>query len=120
MVDQLPSYLFAKRDVYYYSRRIPPKMWAIYGKKRLVISLGTTSYNEGLSLSHALTQKLDAQWLSHAPADTVLDVLSRKLEPQKRVPTLSEACETYLKIKGSTKPKSRYFHRYPVTEHTDN
>ncbi|MGC6535088.1 MAG: DUF6538 domain-containing protein, partial [Parvibaculales bacterium] len=55
MVDQSPSYLFTKRDVYYYSRRIPPNMRAIYGKKRLVVSLGTKSLNEGLSLSHALT-----------------------------------------------------------------
>ena len=54
MVDQLPSYLFTKRDVYYYSRRIPSNMRAVYGRKRLVISLGTKSLNEGLSLSHAL------------------------------------------------------------------
>ena len=106
MVDQLPSYLFTKRNIYYYSRRIPPKMRAIYGKKRLVVSLGTKSFNEGLSLSHALTGKLDLLWKEDKPEDTMLEVLALKLEPQKREPTLSQARDAYLKIKGVGKPKT--------------
>ena len=106
MVDQLPSYLFTKRDVYYYSRRIPPKMWAIYGKKRLVISLGTKSFNQGFSLSHALTVKLDKLWGEDKPIPSSLDVLVAKIEPRKREPRLSEARDSYLAIRGVGKPKT--------------
>ena len=81
-------------------------MWAIYGKKRLVVSLGTKSLNEGLSLSHALTGKLDLLWKEDKPEDTMLEVLALKLEPQKREPTLSQARDAYLKIKGVGKPKT--------------
>ncbi len=106
MVDQSPSYLFTKRDVYYYSRRIPPNMRAIYGKKRLVVSLGTKSLNEGLSLSHALTVKLDMLWGEDKPIPTNLDVLVAKVEPRKREPRLSEARDSYLKIRSVGKPKT--------------
>ena len=106
MVDQLPSYLFTKRDVYYYSRRIPSKMRAVYGKKRLVISLGTKSLNEGLSLSHALTVKLDTLWAEDTTIPSSLDVLAAKVEPRKREPRLSEARDSYLKIRGVGKPKT--------------
>ena len=106
MVDHLPSYLFTKRDVYYYSRRIPPRMRAVYGKKRLVISLGTKSLNEGLSLSHALTVKLDTLWAEDTPIPTSLDVLAAKIEPRKREPRLSEARDSYLRIRGAGKPKT--------------
>ena len=106
MVDQSPSYLFTKRDVYYYSRRIPPNMRAIYGKKRLVVSLGTKSLNEGLSLSHALTVKLDMLWGEDKPIPNSLDVLVAKVEPRKREPRLSEARDSYLGIRGVGKPKT--------------
>ena len=79
MVDQSPTYLFTKRDVYYYSRRIPPNMRAVYGKQRLVVSLGTKSLNEGLSLSHSLTVKLDMLWGEEKPTSGTLDVLVAKV-----------------------------------------
>lgn len=106
MVDQLPSYLFTKRNIYYYSRRIPPDMWAVYGKKRMVISLGTCSHDEALNLSHVLTKKLDAQWFSAAQTVSMLDVLARKLEPQRLEPKLSQARDAYLKLKGAGKSKT--------------
>ena len=106
MVDQSPSYLFTKRDVYYYSRRIPPNMRAIYGKKRLVVSLGTKSLNEGLSLSHALTVKLDTLWEENTAIPNSLDVLVAKVEPRKREPKLSEARDCYLRIRGAGKPET--------------
>jgi integrase len=106
MVDQLPSYLFTKRNIYYYSRRIPPDMWAVYGKKRMVISLGTCSHNEALNLSHLLTKKLDAQWFSAVQTVSILDVLARKLEPQRLEPKLSQARDAYLKLKGAGKSKT--------------
>ena len=106
MVDQLPPYLFTKRNIYYYSRRIPPDMWAVYGKQRLVISLGTCSHNEALNLSHLLTKKLDAQWFSAVQTVSMLDVLARKLEPRKLEPKLSQARDAYLKLKGAGKSKT--------------
>ena len=106
MVDQSPTYLFTKRDVYYYSRRIPPNMRAVYGKQRLVVSLGTKSLNEGLSLSYALTVKLDRLWGEDKPTSGTLDVLVAKVEPRKREPRLSEARDSYLRIRGVGKPKT--------------
>ena len=106
MVDQSPTYLFTKRDVYYYSRRIPPNMRAVYGKQRLVVSLGTKSLNEGLSLSHSLTVKLDMLWGEDNPTSGTLDVLVAKVEPRKREPRLSEARDSYLRIRGVGKPKT--------------
>ena len=106
MVNQPPSYLFTKRNIYYYSRRIPPDMWAVYGKKRMVISLGTCSHNEALNLSHLLTKKLDAQWFSAVQTVSMLDVLARKLEPQRLQPKLSQAGDAYLKLRGAGKSKT--------------
>ena len=106
MVDQSPSYLFTKRNIYYYSRRIPPDMWAVYGKKRMVISLGTCSHNDALNLSHLLTKKLDAQWFSAVQTISMLDVLARKLEPQRLQPKLSQAGDAYLKLRGAGKSKT--------------
>jgi site-specific recombinase XerD len=106
MVDQSPTYLFTKRDVYYYSRHIPPNMRPIYGKKRLVVSLGTKSLNEDLSLSHALTAKLDMLWGEEKPTSGTLDVLVAKVEPRKREPRLSEARDSYFRIRGVGKPKT--------------
>jgi hypothetical protein len=73
-------------------------MRAIYGKKRLVVSLGTKSLNEGLSLSHALTVKLDTLWEENTAIPNSLDVLVAKVEPRKREPKLSEARDCYLRI----------------------
>ena len=81
-------------------------MRAIYGKKRLVVSLGTKSLNEGLSLSHALTVKLDMLWGEDKPMPNRLDVLVAKVEPRRHEPKLSEARDSYLGIRGVGKPKT--------------
>ncbi|MDA8712557.1 tyrosine-type recombinase/integrase [Alphaproteobacteria bacterium] len=59
-----------------------------------------------MSLSHALTVKLDTLWAEDTPIPTSLDSLVAKVEPRKREPRLSEARDSYLRIRGVGKPKT--------------
>ena len=51
MVDQHASYIFLKRGIYYYSRRIPSDLRSHYKTERIVFSLRTTCSNTAITLA---------------------------------------------------------------------
>ena len=106
MVDQICTYLFQKRDIYYYSRRVPKELQPKVGRQRIIVSLKTKSLTKANSLGQLVTQKLDEEWL--------LLRLGKQLglasgSTQSLAPNLSATLSHYLKLRGKDKPKN--FHQ---------
>ena len=65
MVDHLNvSYLYKKRGVYYFSKRVPCDVKSYYKSDRIVICLRTKSNVSAIRSSKSLYQKLDDYWTS--------------------------------------------------------
>ena len=106
MVDQICTYLFQKRGIFYYSRRVPKELQPKVGRQRIIVSLKTKSPAKASSLGQLVTQKLDEEWL--------LLRLGKQLglasgSTQNLAPTLSKTLDRYLKLRGKDKPKN--FHQ---------
>jgi len=65
MVDHLNvSYLYKKRGVYYFSKRVPCDVRSDYKSDRIVICLKTKSSVSAIRASKSLYQRLDDYWTS--------------------------------------------------------
>ena len=111
MVDHLNvSYLYKKRGVYYFSKRVPCDVRSYYKSDRIVICLRTKSNVSAIRSSKSLYQKLDDYWTSirltkmQVPAEHML-VSKSPVNSNSNAPLLSEALSTYLKLKGEGKDK---------------
>ena len=111
MVDHLNvSYLYKKRGVYYFSKRVPSDVGSYYKNDRIVICLRTKSNVSAIRSSKSLYQKLDDYWTSirltkmQVPAEHML-VSKSPVNSNSNAPLLSEALSTYLKLKGEGKDK---------------
>jgi len=111
MVDHLNvSYLYKKRGVFYFSKRVPCDVRSYYKRDRIVICLKTKSSVSAIRASKSLYQRLDDYWISirltnmQIPAEHLL--MSKPLvNSNSNAPLLSEALSTYLKLKGEGKDK---------------
>ena len=65
MVDQICTYLFQKRGIFYYSRRVPKELQPKVGRQRIIVSLKTKSPTKANSLGQLVTQKLDEEMMRH-------------------------------------------------------
>jgi integrase len=111
MVDQFNvSYLYKKRGVFYFSKRVPCDVKSYYRSDRIVICLKTKSNVSAIRASKSLYQKLDDYWTSirltkmQVPAEHML-VSKPPVNSNSNAPLLSEALTTYLKLKGEGKNK---------------
>ena len=111
MVDHLNvSYLYKKRGVFYFSKRIPCDVKPYYKSDRIVICLRTKSNVSAIRASKSLYQKLDDYWTSirltkmQVPAQHML-VSKPPVNSNSNAPILSQALSTYLKLKGVDKDK---------------
>ena len=111
MVDHLNvSYLYKKRGVFYFSKRIPCDVKPYYKSDHIVICLRTKSNVSAIRASKSLYQKLDDYWTSirltkmQVPAQHML-VNKPPVYSNSNAPLLSEALSTYLKLKGVGKDK---------------
>ena len=72
------SYLYKKRGVYYFSKRVPCDVRSFYKTDRIVICLRTKSNASAVRASKSLYQRLDDYWTSirltnmQFPADHML------------------------------------------------
>ena len=114
MVDHLNvSYLFKKRGVFYFTKRVPCDVRSYYKSDRIVICLRTKSNVSAIRASKSLYQKLDDYWTSirltkmQVPAEHML-VSKPLVNSNSNAPLLSEALATYLKLKGEGKDKIFY------------
>jgi len=112
MVDHLNvSYLYKKRGVFYFSKRIPCDVKPYYNSDRIVICLRTKSNISAIRASKSLYQRLDDYWTSirltkmDIPAQHML-VSKPPVNSNSNAPLLSEALSTYLKLKGDGKDKT--------------
>ena len=112
MVDHLNvSYLYKKRGVYYFSKRVPSDVRSYYKNDRIVICLRTKSNVSAIRSSKSLFQKLDDYWTSirltkmQVPAEHML-VIKPPVNSNSNAPLLSEALSTYLRLKGEGKDKT--------------
>ena len=103
MVDHLSvSYLYKKRGVYYFSKRVLCDVRSYYKSDRIVICLRTKSNVSTIRSSKSLYQKLDDYWTSirltkmQVPAEHML-VNKSPVNSNSNAPLLSEALTTYLK-----------------------
>jgi len=112
MVDHLNvSYLYKKRGVFYFSKRVPCDVRPYYKSDRIVICLKTKSSVSAIRASKSLYQRLDDYWTSirltktQVPAEHLL-VSKPPVNSNSNAPLLSEALSTYLKLKGEGKDKT--------------
>jgi len=110
MVDHFNvSYLYKKRGVFYFSKRVPCDVRSYYKSDRIVICLRTKSNVSAVRASKSLYQRLDDYWTSirltkmQVPAEHML--VSKPVNNNSNAPLLSEALTTYLKLKGEDKNK---------------
>ena len=111
MVDHLNvSYLFKKRGLFYFSKRVPCDVKSYYRSDRIVICLKTKSNVSAIRASKSLYQRLDDYWTSirltkmQVPAQHML-VTKPPINSNSNAPLLSEALSTYLNLKGEGKNK---------------
>ena len=117
MVDHLNvSYLYKKRGVFYFTKRVPCDVKSYYKSDRIVICLKTKSKLSTVRASKSLYQRLDDYWTSirltkmQVPAEHML-VSKPPINSNSNAPLLSEALATYLKLKGEGKDKDKTFIR---------
>ena len=112
MVDKFDaSYLYQKRGVYYFSKQVPCDVRQHYKRDRIVICLKTKSVSRANRMCNSILQRLHDYWLSLRlsamplpAAHLVHDSNGHgQLSPG---PTLSEARDTYIKLKGVGKDKT--------------
>ena len=109
MVDHFSTYIYQKRGFFYFSRRVPKEVQHCHTKQRIVIALNTRSRAKALRHSQVICQRLDEKWLPMRLDAMGLGNVLTNDEKTVIAPTLLEAMQTYLQLKGVGKPKT--FHR---------
>jgi integrase len=103
-----PKYTFKKNGIYYFSRSVPKDIRHHYSTGRLVESLRTKNREQAVLAARVLSSRLDRYWyelrlnendvpLAHFLANSCKSVNNNDL------PTLYEALDLYLRIKGEGK-----------------
>jgi len=109
MVDHFSTYLYQKRGFYYFSRRVPKELHHCHAKHRIVLALNTRSRAKALKYAQVICQRLDERWLPmRLDAMGFGNVIANDVRAIS-APTLSEATQQYLQLKGIGKAKT--FHQ---------
>jgi len=121
--NNFASHTFIKDGIYYFNRRIPTELRKHYTTPKISYSLRTKSRTVAVSRAQRAATQLDEYWyhLRSADADlpgkhllrsgsgNVWPPESGDSHVNSTAPTLSEAVEMYLRLKGSGKSKT--FHQ---------
>ena len=106
MVDHFNTYLYQKRGFYYFSRRVPQEIHKHFPKHRIILALNTRSRAKALKCAQVICQRLDERWLPMRLDALGLGVITHDVKPIDAAPTLSEATQQYLQLKGMGKAKT--------------
>ena len=80
-------------------------MYQHHAKQRIVLALNTRSKSTALKYAQIISQRLDNRWLPmRLDAMGLSDVVANDVEVIS-APTLSEATQQYLQLKGIGSPK---------------
>ena len=108
MVDKIgASFLYRKRGVYYFSKQVPCDVKAHYSRQRVIICLKTKSKAIAERMSQSIVQRLEDYWLSlrlrsmTLPAEHLI-LKDIDIVTNSNAPKLSEALETYLRLKSDS------------------
>ena len=106
MVDTFVThYLYRKRGIFYFSRHVPLDVRAHYGCDGIVRSLRTKSHSRAVKTAIVWSEYLEQAWanirLQHLGVLSLSPVVHQSHGSVG--PTISEALETYLQLKGSGK-----------------
>ena len=118
-------YTFIRGGYFYFSRRVPRDVEKHYSYLRVVLGLRTSSPQRARSLARAASTNLEAYWAQLRLADRSVPGLalvrssSKKIQESPDViskaspdffssscPTLSDALEFYLRLKGNSRAKT--------------
>ena len=95
------SYLFQKRGVWYFSRHVPVDVRGYYKQSRIVRSLRTKSRVKASKTALVLSDQLESVWagirLRHLGIGHSFE---ENVPLTTNAPTLTEALDTYLRLKG--------------------
>ena len=109
-----PSYTYTKGGIYYFSKVVPQDLAALYAKPRIIKSLRTKSLSHARTASRSLLARLEDYWLglrlqrTDVPAAHLLVVPKAQLDSV--FPTIEDALELYLAVKGQSKGKLFFSH----------
>ena len=108
----MAKYLFQKRGIYYFERRIPRDLSAHYQAPKIIKSLRTTRKADAVTLSAQFAQRLDAYWASirlEEFSSLYCKPALHEARPQPtnylKSPLMSEALELYISMKGRDRDK---------------
>ena len=106
--------LFQKREVLYFSRRVPNDLLAHYSRPRVIISLRTKSRRAAQARAISLAARLDEGWLTlrrktndnpvrhfHTSNNSTSAAV---LHDPSNAPLMSEAKDLYVRLKGVGRP----------------
>ena len=112
MVDKsCASYLYQKRNVYYFSKQVPCDVRQHYKRDRIVICLKTKSVSRAKRMCDSILQRLHDYWLSLRLSAMPLPAAHLVHDSNghghlSSGPTLTEARDAYIKLKGVGKDKT--------------
>ena len=106
MVDHFSAYIYLKRGFYYFSRRVPKQLQHCHSKQRIVLALNTRSRAKALKHAQVICQRLDERWLPMRLDTMGLNNVFANDVCKLPSPTLSEAMQLYLQLKGTGKAKT--------------
>ena len=101
------NHLLKRDGNYYFVRRVPNDLKNLYAVKRLCFSLKTKSNSTALRYAKSVTQRLDDYWFGIRLQNLDVPAINslKKENEDNEYPTLLDALELYLKLKGINKDK---------------
>lgn len=104
-------FMFQKRGVFYFSRRVPGDLQGHYRSKRIIVSLRTKSRRAAEARAASLAARLDEDWLTlrwKAKDDPLRRFLKDQistsvpiLDSVTNTPMLTDAKNEYVRLKGA-------------------
>jgi integrase len=110
-----PRYTYKKRGVFYFCKTIPADLRRHYKKPRITHSLRTKSKSQASRASQLLISRLEDYWLNlrlkemQIPAAHLLHSVPSQ-NVHSTLPTIEDAKELYLRVKGESKQKTFFTH----------
>jgi len=104
-----PRYTYLKQDIYYFTRAVPVDLRQHYARSRIIKSLRTKSHTQAKIASNHLSTKLEAYWFTLRLSEIDVprgDLLVDASQLNSNLPTITEALDQYLQVKGREKDQS--------------
>ena len=103
-------FIYQKRGVWSFSRRVPSDLQRHYKRSRIAFSLRTKSNRAAATRAVTLASKLEEDWLTMrgrtdgAPFNRFMNISTEAIDRNASGPSMTEASQIYLSAKGETHP----------------